>query len=80
MTYRFAKANDIESKVIDGNNLTSVCKTSKEFIRRCRSGKVHFFEAITYRWFGHVDWREDIDVGINRSAEDLDYWKKEIQF
>ena len=21
-------------------------------------------------------WREDIDVGINRSAEDLNYWKK----
>ena len=77
LTYRFAKANDIESKVLDGNNLTSICRTSKEFIRRCRDGEGPFFiEAITYRWFGHVDWREDIDVGINRSAEDLIYWKK----
>ena len=77
LTYRFAKANDIESKVLDGNNLTSICKTGKEFIRRCRDGEGPFFiEAITYRWFGHVDWREDIDVGINRSAEDLIYWKK----
>ncbi len=77
LTYRFAKANDIESKVLDGNNLTSICMTSKEFIRRCRAGEGPFFiEAITYRWFGHVDWREDIDVGINRSAEDLKYWKK----
>ena len=77
LTYRFAKANDIESKVLDGNNLTSICKTSKEFIKRCRDGEGPFFiEAITYRWFGHVDWREDIDVGINRSAEDLIYWKK----
>ena len=77
LTYRFAKANDIESEVLDGNNLTSICKTGKEFVRRCRDGEGPFFiEAITYRWFGHVDWREDIDVGINRSAEDLIYWKK----
>ena len=77
LTYRFAKANDIESKVLDGNNLTSICKTGKEFITRCRAGEGPFFiEALTYRWFGHVDWREDIDVGINRSAEDLKYWKK----
>ena len=77
LTYRFAKANDIESKVLDGNNITSICKTGKEFISRCRNGEGPFFiEAITYRWFGHVDWREDIDVGINRSTEDLKYWKK----
>ena len=77
LTYRFAKANDIESKVLDGNNLTAICNTGKEFISRCRAGEGPFFiEALTYRWFGHVDWREDIDVGINRSAEDLDYWKK----
>jgi len=77
LTYRFAKAHDIESKVLDGNNLTSICKSGKEFVSRCRDGEGPFFiEAITYRWFGHVDWREDIDVGINRSAEDLIYWKK----
>ena len=77
LTYRFAKANDIESKVLDGNNLTSICNTGKEFISRCRAGEGPFFiEALTYRWFGHVDWREDIDVGINRSEEDLKYWKK----
>ena len=77
LTYRFAKAHDIESKVLDGNNLTSICKSGKEFVSRCRDGEGPFFiEAITYRWFGHVDWREDIDVGINRSAEDLISWKK----
>ena len=77
LTYRFAKANDIESKLLDGNNLTAICKTGKEFVRRCRDGEGPFFiEAITYRWFGHVDWREDIDVGINRSTEDLIFWKK----
>ena len=77
LTQRFANANDIESRVLDGNNLTSICKTSEEFITRCRNGEGPFFiEAITYRWFGHVDWREDIDVGVNRSSEDLRNWKK----
>ena len=31
-------------------------------------------EAITYR-YGHVDWREDIDVGTNRCQESLKNWK-----
>ena len=31
---------------------------------------------MTFRHYGHVDWREDIDVGVNRSAEDLAKWKK----
>ena len=44
---------------------------------RCRNGEGPFFiEAITYRWFGHVDWREDIDVGVNRSSKDLKNWKR----
>ena len=34
-----------------------------------------FLEAFTYRWFGHVDWREDIDVGVNRSQEDVQNWR-----
>ena len=77
LTNRFAKANDIESKVLDGNNLTSICNTAKEFVTRCRNGEGPFFiEAFTYRWFGHVDWREDIDVGVNRSSEDLKNWKR----
>ncbi len=32
-------------------------------------------EAVTYRWYGHVDWREDVDVGVNRSQEDIDQWR-----
>jgi pyruvate dehydrogenase E1 component alpha subunit len=31
---------------------------------------------VTYRWYGHVDWREDIDVGVNRSAEEVNAWRK----
>ena len=33
--------------------------------------------AITHRWLGHVDWREDIDVGVNRPERDLGNRKKE---
>jgi pyruvate dehydrogenase E1 component alpha subunit len=35
-----------------------------------------FLEAVTYRWYGHVDWREDIDVGVNRSSKDVNAWRK----
>ena len=53
LTYRFAKAHDIESRVLDGNNLTSICKTGEEFIKRCKNEEGPFFiEAITYRWLG----------------------------
>ena len=31
---------------------------------------------MTYRWYGHVDWREDIDVGVSRSIEDIKNWKE----
>ena len=35
-----------------------------------------FLRSNTYRWYGHVDWRLDIDVGIERSETDLANWKK----
>ena len=46
-------------------------------IDHARSGRgPGFLEAVTFRWYGHVDWREDIDVGVNRSADQLDNWRK----
>ncbi len=73
---RFAKANNIKSKLINGNDLSSVYETSASFIKKMRESPEPFLiEAVTYRWFGHVDWREDIDVGVSRSKEDLEYWK-----
>ena len=38
-------------------------------------GGPRFIEAVTFRWYGHVDWREDIDVGVNRSVEHLANWR-----
>jgi pyruvate dehydrogenase E1 component alpha subunit len=73
---RFAKANLIPYQVVDGNNIVSVEKAAKELIGQSRqSGVPTFIEAITYRHFGHVDWRDDIDVGVNRSTKDLEIWR-----
>ena len=75
-TARFAKANNIPYKIVDGNNVLDVATAAKELIDNSRSGGgPGFLEAFTYRWYGHVDWREDIDVGVSRSRDDVDNWK-----
>lgn len=74
---RFAEANDIEHEIIDGNDILDVYKKSGQLIKKIRNGEgPKFIEAITYRHYGHVDWRKDIDVGVNRSQEDLEHWMK----
>ncbi len=74
---RFAKAHKIKTKLIDGNDVLEVYRNSSEVIRKMRiKPEPYLIEAITYRWFGHVDWRDDIDVGVARSKEDLLNWKK----
>ena len=75
-TARFAQANDIEYRVIDGNDVLAVESSSAYLIERARKGGgPGFIEAVTYRWYGHVDWREDIDVGVNRSQNDVANWR-----
>lgn len=73
---RFAKANGIECTLVDGNDVVSLSKISCEYINNIRNGGgPALIEAVTYRWYGHVDWRDDIDVGTERSIEDLENWK-----
>ena len=75
-TARYAEAHGIPFKVIDGNNLTDIYKTSMEAVKYCRENKgPYFIEAMTYRWRGHVGPREDTDVGVKRK-DDLNTWKK----
>jgi TPP-dependent pyruvate/acetoin dehydrogenase alpha subunit len=75
-TSRFAEANNIPSKLIDGNDVVAVFENSKQLIDNIRNGKgPAILELVTYRWYGHVDWREDIDVGVARSMEDIKNWK-----
>jgi TPP-dependent pyruvate/acetoin dehydrogenase alpha subunit len=75
-TARFAVANDIPARVIDGNDVLAVSEAAEEAVTRAREGGgPSFIEAVTYRWYGHVDWREDIDVGVHRSQDDVANWK-----
>ena len=76
-TARFAAANDILYEIVDGNDVVKVRAAAARLIAHARGGKgPGFLEAVTYRWYGHVDWREDIDVGVNRSSEDVIAWRK----
>ena len=73
---RYAEASRIPFSVIDGNDVVSIYTTAKQMVREMREqGGPRFLELITYRWYGHVDWREDIDVGVKRSLEDTENWK-----
>jgi len=54
-----------------------IYKESKKLVDSMRQeNKPAVIELVTYRWYGHVDWREDIDVGVERSKEDIQNWKK----
>ena len=76
MISRFAIANDIPYKLVDGNDVVAVAKASKELIDDIRAGKgPGLIELVTYRWYGHVDWRDDVDVGVDRSLDDIENWK-----
>ena len=76
MISRFAIANDIPYKLVDGNDVVAVAKASKELIDDIRAGKgPGFIELVTYRWYGHVDWRDDVDVGVDRALDDIENWK-----
>lgn len=74
---RFAEANNINHAVVDGNDVVGVLNASRPLIANARkSNGPALLEAVTYRWYGHVDWREDIDVGVSRSAQDIANWKR----
>ena len=76
MISRFAIANDISYKLVDGNDVVAVAKASKELINGMRNGNgPALIELVTYRWYGHVDWRDDVDVGVDRSLDDIENWK-----
>ena len=75
-TARFAAAHDMPFEIVDGNDVVAVCKAAERLVGHARSGGgPAFLEAFTYRWYGHVDWREDVDVGVSRSTENLANWR-----
>jgi acetoin:2,6-dichlorophenolindophenol oxidoreductase subunit alpha len=73
---RFAQANQIPAKVVDGNDIVALFAAAGELIEAARAGKgPGFLEAVTFRWRGHVGPNEDVDVGVRRSPEELAAWK-----
>ena len=73
---RFAVANEIPYKLVDGNDIVEVHNAAKDQIKEMRKGEgPKFIELITYRHYGHVDWRDDVDVGVDRSLDDIEGWK-----
>jgi pyruvate dehydrogenase E1 component alpha subunit len=74
---RFAEANQIDYGLVNGNNLIEVADAMRRLSIAARDEcKPGFIEAVTYRWLGHVDWREDIDVGVTRSEDEVRAWKQ----
>lgn len=75
---RFADANGMKHCLVDGNDVTAIWKESKKIIQSARErNQPALIEAVTYRWLGHVDWREDIDVGVSRSKEEVRRWRNQ---
>lgn len=76
MISRFAKANHIPYELVDGNDAVAVYQAADRLIADIRSGKgPRLLELVTYRFYGHVDWRDDVDVGVERSLDDIENWK-----
>ncbi len=71
-----AKVHGLHTEIVDGNDVFAVNKAAVEAIERIHNGEgPQFIEARTYRWLGHVGYRDDIDVGL-RDAKELEYWKE----
>lgn len=76
MISRFAKSNYIPYELLDGNDVVAVSHAAKRLVGDIRSGKgPRLIELVTYRFYGHVDWRDDVDVGVERSLADIENWK-----
>ena len=76
-TCRFADAHGLAHALVDGNDVLAVSDAAQKMIEVARTtGRPGFIEAVTYRWLGHVDWREDIDVGVSRSEDEIAAWKR----
>ncbi len=66
---------NMPSERVDGNDAVAMYNSAKNAVDQARAGNgPSIIEARTYRWRGHVDWREDDDVGLLRS-DDLRLWK-----
>lgn len=76
-TLRFAEPHCVPGILVDGNDVIAVAQAAEALIANARAGNgPGFIEAVTYRWCGHVGPDENIDVGLRRSTEELNAWKR----
>jgi pyruvate dehydrogenase E1 component alpha subunit len=74
---RYAEAHKTKCATVDGNDAAAVARASLSLLAHARAGKgPALLEAITYRHRGHVGPKEDLDVGVQRSLEDLASWRR----
>jgi pyruvate dehydrogenase E1 component alpha subunit len=74
---RFADAHKVASMTVDGNDVVAVAEAARNLVTRAREGKgPSLLEAVTYRHRGHVGPKEDVDVGVHRSLDELNAWKR----
>jgi TPP-dependent pyruvate/acetoin dehydrogenase alpha subunit len=77
--YKIAKANKIESYVIEDNDVFKIRTLAKNLINEIRSGGgPRFLEAYTYRCLEHVGPSEDWDMNY-RSIMEMDTWNQQDQ-
>jgi pyruvate dehydrogenase E1 component alpha subunit len=73
---RYGDAHLVATRTIDGNDVLAVARAARELIEGSRKGRgPGLLEAVTFRHRGHVGPKDDIDVGVQRKAEDLVRWK-----
>lgn len=76
-TARYADAHGVAARTVDGNDVAAVSQATAELLEAMRAtGVPGFLEAVTYRWRGHVGPDPNIDVGLRRSAEEVNAWKR----
>ena len=73
-----ADAHGMPGYVLDGNDALAVYRTAEEAVARARRGEgPTFLENRTYRYYGHVGPAVDLDVGVNRKDELIEWRAKD---
>lgn len=73
-----ARAFDMSTAVVDGNDVEAVWGAMSAAIEHCRSGAgPAFIEAETYRIKGHMEFEKELLAGGSyRNAEEIEHWLK----
>lgn len=72
---RYGVVHGLQVRTVNGNDVVAVRAAMSELVAMARKGEPGLLEAVTFRWRGHVGPREDLDVGVGRSMEELAAWK-----